>query len=101
MIEDFSRGYYRTTMDVQFYDDGPAIDRGLYDFIDSELYSREDVPVMMRLGLDAGITFGVKREPAMPRDVLALPNDMADNRGREEVFVLKAEYVDTIGEYYG
>lgn len=101
MIEDFSGGYYRVTMDVQEYEKGPVIEQGLYDFIDEELYSLEDVPVMMRMGLDAGPVFGVESESAVPRDVLALPQEMIDESGTTNVFVLKANYTDTVGKYYG
>lgn len=94
MIEDFSSGYYRAVMDVQEYDDGPVIDTGLYDFINRELYVDTNAPVRMRVGLDAGETFEVGAEGAIPRDVLAVPEELVPNERTSNVFVLK-------GEYYG
>lgn len=101
MIKEFSGGYYHTTMHVQEYDDGPVIERGLYDFINKKLYLDEDAPVMMRVGLDAGPLFTVEAESAVPRDVLAIPKELTENTGMASVFVLKSEYADTVGEYYG
>lgn len=101
MIREFSGGYYHTQMNVQEYDDGPVIERGLYDFINKKLYLDESVPVMMRVGLDAGPTFTVDAEGAVPRDVLALPQELATDTGRASVFILKGEHADTVGEYYG
>jgi len=102
MIEDFSSGYYRATMDVQEYDDGPVIERGLYDFINRKLYLNSEAPVMMRVGLDAGATFEVDAETAIPRDVLALPRELCSRAdGERNVFVLKSEYADTVGRYNG
>jgi hypothetical protein len=101
MIEDFSGGYYRATMDVQEYSDGPVIEQTLYSFINDELHSDEDAPVMMRTGLDAGAVFEVNAESAVPRDVLALPEHLLDESGETNVFVLKSSYIDTVGKYYG
>jgi len=101
MIEDFSSGYYRATLDVQEYDDGPVIEQGLYDFINRKLYLDSDVPVMMRVGLDAGATFEVDAETAIPRDVLALPQELAPDTGDSSVFVLKSQYANTVGRYNG
>lgn len=101
MLEDWSGGYYRSRMKVQEYDDGPAIERGLYDFINRELYVDTNSPVMMRLGLDADECFNVKAENAIPRDVLALPQDFFNQSGMRNVFVLKSQYANTVGEYHG
>ncbi len=101
MIEEFSSGYYRATMDVQEYEDGPVIERGLYDFINRKLYVDSDAPVMMRVGLDAGATFEVDAENDIPRDVLALPRELCSADGEENVFVLKAQYANTVGRYNG
>lgn len=100
-LEEFSGGYYRTTMDIQSYEDGPTINRGLYDFINKELYYDSDHPVMMRVGLDGGALFNVNAEPAVPQDVLALPADLVDESGEQYIFVLKSEYAENIGEYHG
>lgn len=88
-------------MDVQEYGDGPAIQRELYDFINRELYLDTDAPVMMRIGLDAGETFSVEAEGAIPRDVLAVPEEIVDQFGKQSVFVLKSDYIDTVGVYNG
>lgn len=95
MFEEFSSGYYRATMNVQEYEDGPIIEQGLYDFINRNLYLDSDRPVTMRLGLDASASFTVGAESAVPRDVLALPASMTDDTGRKNVFLVKPEY------YYG
>lgn len=92
MIEDFSSGYYRATMDVQEYDDGPVIERRLYDFINRKLYVDSDMPIRMRVGLDAGATFEVGSESAIPRDVLALPQELCPDERQASVFVVKPEY---------
>jgi hypothetical protein len=101
MIEDFSSGYYRMMMNVQEYDDGPAIQDELYEFINKEIYLDSTSPVMMRVGLDAGQTFPVSAERSIPRDVLALPEELVDETGQSSIFVLKSEYLDTVGEYNG
>lgn len=101
MIEDFSSAYYRTVMDVHEYSDGPAIEKGLYDFINRTLYLGIDSPVMMRVGLDAGEAFKVSAESAIPRGVLALPQSYQESKGESNVFVLKPEYVEVIGKHYG
>lgn len=88
-------------MSVQEYDAGPVIERQLYDFINRELYTETNAPVMMRLGLDEGRIFGVNAENAVPRDVLALPPELFDKTGTQNVFVLKGDYVDNVGKYYG
>jgi len=95
MIEDFSSGYYRTTMDVQEYNHGPVIEQGFYDFINRKLYVDSDLPIRMRVGLDAGATFEVDAENAIPRDVLALPPEICPDEREASVFVVKPEY------YYG
>jgi hypothetical protein len=100
-MEDFSSGYYRTRMNVQNYDDGPVIERQLYEFINSELYDRSSQDVMMRVGLDATPLFTVSSEAAVPRDVLALPEEMGLESGLHNVFVLKSEYSETVGRYHG
>jgi len=101
MIEDFSAGYYRTQMRVQEYEDGPVIQQDVYDFINRTLYLDSTKPVMMRLSLDAGDKFVVEAENAIPQDVLALPSKYIDERGMTDIFVLKSDYLDTVGEYYG
>jgi hypothetical protein len=101
MIDEFSGGYYYTEMNVQEYDAGPVIEQTLYDFINRELYFDEDAPVMMRVGLDDGPLFAVEAESAVPRDVLAVPKELCSTEGESSVFVLKSEYANTIGEYYG
>lgn len=101
MIEDFSSGYYRTSLNVQEYDDGPVIEQRLYDFINKRLYMGSDMPVTMRLGFDGGPHFVVDSEAAVPQDILALPPEMITEIGKSSVFVLKAEYADQVGEYNG
>jgi hypothetical protein len=113
-MEEFSAGYYRTEMTVQPYADGPAIERGLYDFINREFYYKTNAPITMRVGLGEGAHFAPKAEGAMPTDVLALPEAVCDEIGVHpsaesvSVFVLKPahahlftqEQPEQIGEYY-
>ena len=95
MIEDFSSGYYRATLNVQEYDDGPVIEQRLYDFINRRLYLDSDLPVRMRVGLDAGPIFEVGAESAVPRDVLAIPEEIAPDSDVSNVFIVKPS------NYYG
>lgn len=101
MIQDFSEGYYQTSMNIHEYDRGPSMDKYFYKFINSELFQTKDEPVLMRVGLDEGPLFEVKPENGIPRDVLALPPELCSVTGEESVFVLKPEYTDSIGEYHG
>jgi hypothetical protein len=100
MIEDFSSGYYRADMVVQAYDDGPVIERGLYNFITDELFF-EDSPLMMRLSLSSEALFDVQSESSVPRDVLAVPEEIIAERGAQSVYILKPEYSETVGAYHG
>jgi len=95
MIEDFSGGYYRTEMTIQPVDDGPSIERGLYDFINREFYYKTDAPITMRVGLKQETHFQPSAEGGMPTDVLGLPTRLCDDMGVHpsaeavSVFVLK------------
>jgi len=95
MIEDFSGGYYRTEMTVQPLEHGPAIERGLYDFINREFYYKTDAPITMRVGLKEETHVQPSAEGAMPTDVLALPTELCDEMSVHpsaesvSVFVLK------------
>jgi hypothetical protein len=74
---------------------GPAIDRGLYDFIDTNIYVGTNVPILMRVGLDDGAMFEPIPEGAMPPDVLGLPQDMCEEIGVDpygekiDVFIMR------------
>lgn len=98
MIEDFSGGYYRATMTVQPYEDGPCIERGLYDLINRKIYSSTDAPVTMRLTVDGGPRFMPETENAMPTDAIGMPTDMLDDAGVHpsaqdiSVFILKPKH---------
>lgn len=104
MIEDFSGGYYRATMTVQPVEDGPCIERGLYDLIDQRLYKNTDAPVTMRLRLDGGPSFLPHGEGAMPTDVVGVPVNMLDEMGvhpsaeNVSTFILKPEYAYLLHE---
>lgn len=97
-MESFSRGYYRLDMGVQPYKDGPTIERGLYDFIDSRFYHSTNAPVTMRVGLDGGPMFAPSKESAIPRDVVGVPEAMLDasevhpSDDNVNVLILKPEY---------
>lgn len=101
MIQDFSEGYYHTSMNIHEYDRGPSMDKHFYKFINSEIFRTNDEPVLMRVGLDNGPVFEVKPENGIPRDVLALPAELCSDEGESSVFVLKPEYTDAIGDYRG
>jgi hypothetical protein len=98
MIEEFSGGYYRTQMTVQPFDDGPAIEKGLYDLINRRMYSNTDAPVTMRLQMDSGLRFTPSAEGAMPTDVIGVPTDLLDKIGVHpaseniNVFILKPKH---------
>lgn len=104
MIEEFSGGYYRVTMDVQPVESGPAIERGLYDFINREFYYKTDAPITMRVGMDEGMHFQPSAEGAMPTDVLALPQSLCDTMGvhpsaeKVSVYLLKPAHAYLFGQ---
>jgi hypothetical protein len=104
MMEDFSGGYYRTTMTVQPYKQGPTIERGLYDFINKEFYYQTDAPITMRVGLSETVHFRPTAEAAMPTDVLGLPEEFCDEIGvhpsaeKVNVFVLKPAHAYLFGQ---
>lgn len=95
MIQEFSGGYYRAEMTVQPLEDGPAIEQGLYDFIDRKIYHKTDAPLTIRVGLDGGTHIRPSSENAMPTDVLAMPPELCDKVGVHPsaedvgVFILK------------
>jgi hypothetical protein len=109
MIQDFSGGYYQTEMTVQPMDSGPAIERGLYDFINREFYYQTDAPITMRVGMNSGTHFRPAAEGAMPTDVLGLPVDVCDSIGVHpsaesvNVYILKPAHAYLFGqtERYG
>lgn len=98
MIEEFSGGYYRAKMTVQPFDDGPSIERGLYDMIEHRIYGQTNAPITMRLGLDAGQMFSPEPEGAMPTDVIGVPTTLLDSMGLHpsaedvNVFILKPKH---------
>ena len=77
-LKNFSKNYWLAEMEVQPYKEGPVIERGLYDIIDSKIYKRTDAPITMTLGFSGGPTFEPQAESAVPTDVLALPQEMMD-----------------------
>lgn len=97
ILEEFSGGYYRAEMTVQPFDEGPTIERGLYDLLNRELYAQTDAPVTMRVGLDAGPSFRPRAENAVPTDVLAAPKELLEESGVHpsaedvSVFIYKPE----------
>lgn len=97
MLQHFSSGYYRASMQVQPFDDGPAIERGLFDLISRRVYDTTDAPITMRLGLNKGPRFTPEPENAMPTDVIGIPEQILDNADvhpsddNVNVFVLKPE----------
>lgn len=104
MIEHFSSGYYRTQMVGMRLESGPAIDRGLYDFIDTNIYVGTNVPILMRVGLDDGAMFEPIPEGAMPPDVLGLPQEMCEEIGVDpygekiDVFIMKPDHAHLFHE---
>ena len=80
-FEQFSAGYYRAQMAVQPFDDGPAIERGLYDLINRKVYQETTAPITMRLSLDRGTRFTPAAENAMPPDVIGVPEQMLTDAG--------------------
>lgn len=99
MIEDFSGGYYRASMNVQEYDDGPIIERELYRFIQHRLLGGAE-DVIVRVGLDCSEHFRVGYENAVPRETLAVPNTIHEPSASVDVFILKEDRDVPVGEYY-
>jgi len=97
MLEHFSSGYYRASMQVQPFDEGPAIEKGLFDLINRRVYDTTTAPITMRLGLDKGPRFTPTAENAMPTDVIGIPQSLLEDAGihpsddNVNVFVLKPE----------
>jgi hypothetical protein len=98
MLTEFSDAYYHASMYVEPYDDGPAIDQQLYDYLSRELYVDCEAPVMVRLGLDGGRRFSVEPQSGIPPEVLGVPEGMVSD---DDVFVLKGTHADSVGDYYG
>lgn len=103
-IEDFSSGYYRTELLVVPYEDGPAIESEMYDYINREFYSQTDTPPMFRLGLDGNPYFEVGTEFSIPADRIGVPKDwfgdnrMGDTYEKTSVFILKPGYAFLLKE---
>lgn len=97
-IQEFSGGYYSVEMDIQSYEDGPVIDRKLYDEINCGIYQNTDTPITMKTSMDNGIYFSVSPENGVPPFVLALPEKWVDNLdvlddGRtERIYLVKPSY---------
>jgi hypothetical protein len=97
LLEKFSGGYYRAQMEVQPFENGPAIEQGLYDIINRRVYDTTDAPVTMRLGLNSGPRFVPSAERSMPKDVIGVPKSILDESNTHpadtnvNVFVLKPQ----------
>lgn len=97
MIEEFSNGYYRAEMHVEPYEDGPVIEQGLYDHIESNVYAQTDANPLFRVGLDTQPYFMVGYESAIPIDTLGIPKAWFSDFGIDHtvgtvsVFVCKPE----------
>lgn len=92
-IHDFSPAYYITTLTVAPYDNGPVIERGLHEFIDSELYARTDAPVMLRLGLDGEPYFEPDVEGAIPSDHLGIPSEWLSEDVQSTAYVERDVFI--------
>lgn len=111
-IREFSNGYYKAEMSVQPYEDGPAIEQGLYDFINRKFYYATDAPVTMRVGLDGGPMFAPSAESSIPTNVVGLPiaeldkSNVHPSADNVAVFILKPEFAymfnqaETIGKEF-
>jgi len=78
VFEAFSAGYYQGEMVVEQFEEGPAIERELYEYICDRLYHKTETDVMMQLSLSCGPKFCPKAKNAMPTEVLGLPKQMFD-----------------------
>jgi hypothetical protein len=92
-IESFSSSYYRLRMTLAPYEDGPVIDRALYDYIEREIYGSTDEQPLVRVGLDGGPHFVLGYENAVPAKHLAVPEQWIDSTDEENVFLAKPEIV--------
>ena len=98
MIEQFSSGYYKTSLTVQEYSDGPTVSNQLYTFIKRNIYQQTDAPPLFKMGLDSGAYFTVNGENSIPSDVIALPEewiidfDITENNKTIDIFICKPEF---------
>jgi len=80
-------------MEVQASDE-LIIERGLYDLIDTELYSNTDAPVSMRIGLESDSPiFTPKIDSCMPPEVIGVPRELMreldlGSHDRVSIFIL-------------
>lgn len=100
MFKAFSAGYYRGEMVVERFDEGPAIESELYEYIRGRLYNKTETDVMMQLSLSCSPKFCPKAENAMPAEVLGLPKQMlSSGRGlspgdKTNVYIVRPLYAE-------
>lgn len=98
IIEDFSTGYYRISMKVVPYEEGPVMQCDTFDYLNRKLYPQTDVLPRFRLGLDGNPYFEVSCESAIPSDYMGIPeswfadNTMIEKDKKIDVFILKPKY---------
>ena len=98
ILERFSSGYFKTDLTVVPYEDGPAIDAAVYEYIERTLYASCDTDPMFRFSLDRGEHFQPTPEYSMPADTLGVPKEwyslykIDQTTKRQPVFILKPGY---------
>jgi len=106
MFERFSAGYYLGRLYVRPRDGGrPAIHGADHERVNEQLYDDEpiarlDRPLVMKLD---GPHFPVVGDESVPSGTLAVPAEMAPERGptRSEVFLARPERAGELLEYAG
>lgn len=97
-IESFSSGYYAASMQVEPYQQGPAVSCEFFEFINREYYSETSSDPMFRLDMDGSPYFTTSCEYSIPKDVIGVPEewfrDSYAERSYDEqmVFILKPSY---------
>ena len=92
-IEDFSGGYYRAEMVVQPYDEGPAIEQSLYNFIEREFYQDSDMRPIFKSNLNGGPHFKPAQESGIPPDVMGIPKGWFEDFGVDDEHSLTSIFI--------
>lgn len=78
-LTDYSSGYYSLNLRVTPFEDGPTIDRHLYQYIDEKVYANTDAPVWMRASFQPSPYFRIHGEEPMPADLIGLPPEWMED----------------------
>jgi len=85
-VEDFSSGYYKLSMQVEPYTDGPMCSCNLFDFIQREYYGSVESKPIFRLDMDGSPYFTASCENSIPQNVIGLPEHWFDEPIAERTY---------------